>query len=451
MVGYELDGNLASQAKSLFVENGYTQLELVDEDYINAEWESRYDGILCNPPYQKFRGLAGKHVYSEIINNFTGLDLSTASNLYIYFLIKAVAQLADGGRAAFILPYEFLNADYGKAVKNYLIEQGVLRQALILGAQIQPFTGVITTSCILKLERSPANQVPDLVVCNTMDELTAAFNLSPGENFPKSRKIQFSGLKWIAPTFTLESIEERKLIPLSTYGRVKRGIATGDNSFFVLCESQRRQAGLSPNFLLACLSKAAFAPGNFFTAYDFECLVTADRPTWLLNVSDIDAEEVNKYVSRGISAGSHLRYLTRNRVPWYRLERKPPAPLLATTFSRSGIRWVRNLAQVSHLTAFHGFYPNPETDLNLLHAYLITPIANQIFSPNQREYGNGLHKFEPNDLNKSLVVNIDLIPVNIQEQILNNYSALKTSRHGDPQTQERIQQINGIFENYLVN
>jgi len=451
MVGYELDGKLATQAKSIFNENGYAQLELINEDYINGEWESRYDGILCNPPYQKFRGLAGKHVYLEKIKHFTGLDLSTASNLYIYFLVKAVAQLADGGRAAFILPYEFLNADYGKPVKNYLIEQRVLRQVAILGTKIQPFKGVITTSCILQLERVPTDQAPEFVVCNTLDELAATINTSPEDETPKRSKIRSIGSKWITQTSILNPTYERKLIPLSSYGKVMRGIATGDNSFFVLRESQRVQSGLDPNFLLACLSKAAYAPNYFFAADDFESLISSDRPTWLLNATVSDAAEVRRYLGQGVTAGSHLRYLTRNRVPWYRLENKPPAPLLATTFSRTGIRWVRNQAQVSHLTAFHGFYPNPDTNVDLLHAYLITPIAKQIFSPNQREYGNGLHKFEPNDLNESPVVDFRRIPASTIDQILDIYTALKTSRHGFPQTQDRIQQINGLFENYLVD
>ncbi|AMR27555.1 hypothetical protein A0257_10905 [Hymenobacter psoromatis] len=39
-------------------------------------------------------------------------------------------------------------------------------------------------------------------------------------------------------------------------------------------------------------------------------------------------------------------------------------------------------------------------------AYLLTDIAREIFADNRREYGNGLEKFEPNDLNKALMLDI---------------------------------------------
>jgi len=42
--------------------------------------------------------------------------------------------------------------------------------------------------------------------------------------------------------------------------------------------------------------------------------------------------------------------------------------------------------------------------LDLLCAYLVTPLAQERLSHQRREYGNGLHKYEPNDLNQALVV-----------------------------------------------
>lgn len=449
LVGYELDGNLAALAKSYFNENGYAHLSIKHEDFITGEWASQYDGILCNPPYQKFRGLAGKQTYVDTIKKFTGLDLSTASNLYIYFLVKAVSQLAEGGRAAFILPYEFLNADYGKVVKQYLLEQGVLRQVSILGGQIRPFKGVITTSCILTLEKAPTDLEPEFVICNTLDELSGAINSPAADQNLNRSKIQFTGKKWFSPGFMRLATPEARLIPLSTYGKVMRGIATGDNAFFVLRESQRLQAGLDKNSLLPCLSKADLAMDSFFTVESFETLVNTDKPAWLLNAVNGESPGVKEYLDRGLLLGTHLRYLTRNRSTWYMMERKPQAPLLATTFSRSGIRWVRNLAGVSHLTAFHGFYPNQAINIDHLHAYLVTPVAQKIFSLNQRDVGNGLHKFEPNDLNQALVVNFSLIPNEVIKQISEIYTDLKTNQAQKSYRRDKIYELNEIFERYL--
>ena len=48
-----------------------------------------------------------------------------------------------------------------------------------------------------------------------------------------------------------------------------------------------------------------------------------------------------------------------------------------------------------------------ETDL--FFAYLLTDLAKEIFNDNKREYGNGLNKFEPNDLNSSKVVDFSVL------------------------------------------
>lgn len=62
-----------------------------------------------------------------------------------------------------------------------------------------------------------------------------------------------------------------------------------------------------------------------------------------------------------------------------------------------------------NLTTFHCIYVNSNlfgVDADLLFAYLISNTAQILFSTCGREYGNGLNKFEPNDLNKSLMLDI---------------------------------------------
>ncbi len=128
---------------------------------------------------------------------------------------------------------------------------------------------------------------------------------------------------------------------------------------------------------------------------------------WLVNLQGSEGSPaVQRYIRYGLERETDQRYLTGKRSPWYALEKRPPAPLLVTTFSRGQVRWVRNRAGVHNLTAFHGFYPNAEVDLDLLCAYLVTPKAQRLLASDRREYGNGLHKYEPNDLNQALVVDV---------------------------------------------
>ena len=109
--------------------------------------------------------------------------------------------------------------------------------------------------------------------------------------------------------------------------------------------------------------------------------------------------------------GVNKKYLTASRNPWYALEKRPPAPIWVSVFNRKGLRFIRNYANVSNLTTFHCVYPQKnlfsDVSIDLLFAYLLTDTARKIFEDNSREFGNGLKKFEPNDLNKGLMIDLE--------------------------------------------
>ena len=52
--------------------------------------------------------------------------------------------------------------------------------------------------------------------------------------------------------------DDPRLVPFTTYGRARRGIATGANSFFMLTRAQAAAAGLA-EFVVPCLGKATHA------------------------------------------------------------------------------------------------------------------------------------------------------------------------------------------------
>lgn len=452
MTGYEIDPDIASQAQRLFFENGCRELEIHTSSFLSSSWDSRFDAVLCNPPYRRFRGLPGKDELVKLVKSNTGVEISRAANLYVFFLVKAIHQIAQGGRAAFIIPYEFFNADYGREVKQYLLDEGVLRKVLILGEEIRPFDQVITTTCILCMERTPPIYPPEVQFCRTLEELSAAID-APVDTPPAgTRPARPAQEKWLAPAILHQGEDYKKMAPLSTFGRVSRGIATGDNGYFMLTEQQRTQWELEVSSLLPCLSKSSFAPDHIFSSLAFERLVRSNKPVWLFQAGgNEECQAVKRYLAYGIERGTDRRYLTRMRTPWYALEERPPAPLLATTFSRNGIRWVRNEAGVRFLTTFHGFYPNPDTDLDLLAAYLLTPLAQQILAQNRREYGNGLHKFEPNDLNQGLVLDIFQIPGHLQKEIKEIYLAYLTSNQHEKAASSCKTELNRIFNNYWTS
>jgi adenine-specific DNA-methyltransferase len=152
---------------------------------------------------------------------------------------------------------------------------------------------------------------------------------------------------------------------------------------------------------------------------DFEKLKQQDKDIFLLNAANSDDSNVVKYLKLGQEQGIDKRYLTASRNPWYSLENRPPAPIWVSVFNRAGLKFVRNEANIFNLTTFHCIYPArnnlfSHTDIDLLFAYLLTDTAKQIFVDNSREYGNGLQKFEPNDINSGKMLDISLLDKKIK-------------------------------------
>ena len=70
---------------------------------------------------------------------------------------------------------------------------------------------------------------------------------------------------------------------------------------------------------------------------------------------------------------------------------------------------------------------------------------NEFEIDNRREYGNGLQKFEPNDINKALMVDIDLIELKDEQKILELYHEYRKSELKKKPNESLLQKINSIF------
>jgi len=62
--GFDVDSVIFKTAQQNFKPNQNIQLFL--EDYLFNDWNNKYDGIICNPPYFKFHDYENKNALQEI-------------------------------------------------------------------------------------------------------------------------------------------------------------------------------------------------------------------------------------------------------------------------------------------------------------------------------------------------------------------------------------------------
>ena len=431
---YEIDEHIFESAVTARP-NG---VNLRNEDYFSSDWNAQYDAIVCNPPYLKFHDYDNA-TYIPDVNSHLGTKLNGFTNLYTLFLLKSIAQLQEGGRLAYIIPSEFLNSDYGVEVKRALIESKTLHHIIIVDFTECAFDNALTTACILLCERTAGSVTVRFSLVNNIEGLNTC--LSEYTEYNNS-ELNHS-IKWKSYYEKGNSCKYRHLVPFSKFAKVSRGIATGANDFFTFKLSKADEYEIPEECLMPCICKAVDAPQTFFTQNIFTQLRNSDRTIYLFNGSTApNNKNVQRYILLGEETEINKRYLTASRSPWYSIENRPPAPIWVSVFNRSGLRFIRNEANIYNLTTFHCVYPkNSGVDVEVLFAYLITDVAKEIFLDNSRQYGNGLVKFEPNDLNKGMVMDLTLLSTEENTFVKNVYAFIKDTH----KEKDGIELLNDFF------
>ena len=430
------------------------------QDYLQSGWEATYDLILANPPYRNFRELTGREQRVEEWSEKLSVTLSPATNLYVFFLLKAVAQLRVGGRCAFLIPSDFLQQDYGEAVKQYLLRNG-LQGIVAFAAEASLFAEVLTTSCIVLIEAGSVAETVEFITVNGMDGLqgiNATLDChneqSPGV---LRQRLALSALqpahKW-NDCFQIKTTVRLKHSTLfSRWARISRGIATGANDFFLLTQAKADALGLTASELEPVISKARHVKDFYFSEQHWCSSRDSGGEVYLLSPPAKHSPALMAYLQQGKAMGVHQCYLPRHRKHWYATEAIANAPILAGVFNRNGLRFVRNLTGFRHLTAFHGIYPleSGHDFMDLLMAYLLTPWARQLFQAQRREYGGGLVKFEPNDLSQAPVADFSALTENQQQKILVNFRS--GLRFGIDVSYENkwLEEIDGVFRELMTD
>lgn len=452
--GFEVDETIFGNAKEYF--DDFENVNLHLQDYMYNDWKNKYDGIICNPPYFKFHDYDNKNILKEIETNLK-CKLNGFTNLYTLFLLKSIHQLSKNGRCAYIIPSEFLNSDYGKLVKTYLIKSKTLRHIIVIDFEANVFDDALTTASIIlcandnltdKVQFSNIQSLQDL---SKIDEIINKYpNLSETNQTYSFTELN-PEIKWKAYYQKQNSIKFKNLVPFSTYAKVVRGIATGSNEYFTFNLSKAKEFNIDEQYLLPCICSAKDAKTSFFTKQDFEELKKSNKSVFLFNAQNSTDKNISSYIQKGESEEVNKRFLTASRTPWYSLENRKPAPIWVSVFNRSGLRFIRNEANISNLTSYHCIYPKQtslfsEIDIDLLFAYLLTDTAKQIFEDNSRQYGNGLQKFEPNDLNKGMMLDLGLLDKQTSNGILKLYKEYKSLILDNKNGDEIINKIDQILK-----
>lgn len=384
------------------------ELELVHGDFLDLDrWPfsvGELDAIIANPPYIRHHNLALRHkALAKHYSRTFGLTVSSLSGSYVYFFLEAIRRLRFGGRMAFVTPAEFLDVRYGTALKEALLNWCDIDELIVLEMDDLAFDGVLTTSAItIATKRKRVRRRL------RMTEARMNGAIVRGRKVRMDRNEVRADAPW---TPWLPSRAERigpliagRSARLGDYARVRRGIATGDNSFFCLSQADVDGRGIESRFLVPVVAGSRELPenGSALTHKFWRARKAAGAPSWLLwchePKSALAGTAVLRYIEHGEALGLPERFNCRTRKPWYGVERVPPADFFVTYMSRRRARFVRNEAGARCLTSLLNVWANEGIDPDRLRPMLEDEANARLLREFGRTYGGGLGKIEPGDL-----------------------------------------------------
>lgn len=408
-LGFEIDPHYGDPAAHLWQGSGLT-LKLTD--FTREKPAPQSNLVICNPPYVRHHHLhnGDKERLHLLTLKASGMNLSGLAGLYCHFLGLSHPWMADGGIAGWLIPSEFMDVNYGRAVKHYLLERVTLLQIHRFDPNDVQFDDALVSSAVVWFRNAapPTNHAVTFSFGGTL--------LEPKVSKQIAAKDLAHELKW--SRFPLADVRGREVTPTITdFFQIKRGIATGDNHYFILSEEDIKARDLPLEAFRPILPSPRYLPEDNVKAGKDGIPALGKRLFLLdqrLNENEIRFRypSLHAYLEEGKARGIDKGYICSHRTPWYAQEDRPPAPILCTYLGRDRtkrgrpFRFILNESRATVANVYLAMYPRPSLARAMAHdpelIRRVWKILNEIPTDQLlgegRVYGGGLHKLEPKEL-----------------------------------------------------
>lgn len=396
--GFEVDEHYGRPAQALW--RGFP-IDIRIADFLcQPPPVEKFNCLVANPPYVRHHYIdaAVKADLRGRVERGFGVKMSALAGLYCYFMLLSTSWLAEGGVSCWLVPAEFLDVNYGGAVKQFLVSRARLLRVHRFEADSVQFDDALVSSCVVVFRNVPPG-----------GGLSAEFTSGGSLKEPASRmSVPIDSLrpsdKW-TPLFSPRATRPGHKHVLGDFFKVKRGVATGDNGFFIVKTEDARARGIADDFLVPIMPAPRHLPKDATTVEEsdlslFSC--AADEPTLRSR-----HPSTWRYVEQGASQGVPSGYICRQRRPWYCCPRPAPAPFVVPYMGRTdgAFRFIWNAGRFVTANVYLNLHPLPQYAAALRQSgnlrtiwRALNSIPPDVMEAHGRVYGGGLRKYGPGEL-----------------------------------------------------
>lgn len=346
--------------------------------------------FIGNPPYVRHHDIdqSWKRWYAEAFARF-GIKASGLAGLHLHFFLKTLLLAAPGDFGCFITAAEWLDVGYGDALRRLLTQRLGCTAVYLIDKTVPVFADALTSAAITCFEVGSPRREIDFYSMEVSKGILTTEKVRSAQVVEAEKTARWSVLVHGAPAL------QGGMLELGDYFRVQRGQVTGMNEVWI---AGRHAAGLPASVLFPAITRAQelIALPSYRLDHDWALRRVIDLPADLPVLRDDERERVERFLAWARERGADQTYIARHRSPWWRVNLKPPAPILMTYMGRRPPVFVRNFCGARHINIAHGLYPREtfaDDDLDLLVQWL----NGNVSTASGRTYAGGLTKFEPGE------------------------------------------------------
>jgi len=265
-----------SQLSNLKVGNAIIDVDVYDffskeeaESVHPLSWYSafkkeNFDVIIGNPPYYNLKKVGLEDKKNKILYKYLKKSkewkkkFRSSSDIYYYFIFKALEHLNSDGIMSFIIPNYWLDNTYAdklrEEIARYQIAEIIDFQNYSIfsdqGYKLSVSTCILTILNNIKISDFTVYRLTDIPIqsslkINNMDELHFREFRVKSESLGKEKWILSPNQKLLSKITLNENI-----IPLSEFAKVAQGVSPGVKQVFVLNEEKIKQWGIEQEVLV---------------------------------------------------------------------------------------------------------------------------------------------------------------------------------------------------------
>ena len=420
LTGVEIIAAEADQARArLFGALNQRATDVVSTSDFFSWWQTTdqpaFDVVIGNPPFIRYQTFPEPHrSLAMALMAEQGLSPNRLTNIWVPFVVAAVASLRLGGRLALVLPAELLQVTYASQLRSFLTDRF---NRIDIVACNELFFEKAEQEVVLLLADGALAAASDDNLCRvtmtetrTVGEITnRAPSIVLADAQPKT--IRHDNEKWLKYflsereiTFIRALRDSSATANLSAHASVDVGVVTGKNEFFVLTNAQVEELGLK-GFTSPLISRSAHLKGARVGKTDWNAMSAAGDRVHLLHLKPGDAKPtaaLAKYIRFGEGNEVHKGYKCSIREPWYAVPSvwTPDGFLFRQIYDFP--RVVLNQAGATSTDTIHRLTCKSEKPERVI-ANTYTWLTAASAEIEGRSYGGGVLELEPTEAERLLI------------------------------------------------